>query len=225
MSKLSPVVHLVDDDSSVLRALACLLATEGYETREFTSPRPFLEQYDPGLPGCIILDVGLPELSGLDLQRLITARKPSQPIIFVSGSSDILMSVAAMKSGAFDFLTKPVNCDALLKAVREAIRTDAEARETSAGLDALEERLSRLSTRERAVFSQVVVGRLNKQIAADLGIVEKTVKVHRGRMMRKMGVRTVAELVHLADRLGIDFEDSVNSPVPGLGVHPASVSP
>ncbi len=202
MSNQSPIVHVVDDDPSVLKAFARLLATEGYETRQFPSPRSFLDQHDPNLPGCIILDVALPELSGLDLQRLIAGSKLSQPIIFVSGCSNVPTSVAAMKSGAFDFLTKPVNSGALLRAVREAIRKDAEARESSAELDQLEERLSRLSPRERAVFAQVVLGRLNKQIATALGIVEKTVKVHRGRMMRKMGARTVAELVRIAERLG-----------------------
>jgi FixJ family two-component response regulator len=213
LSNQSPVVHLVDDDPSVLKAFSRLLATEGYETRSFASPRSFLDQHDPNLPGCIILDVALPELSGLDLQRLITTSKLSQPVIFVSGRSDIPISVAAMKNGAFDFLTKPVDADSLLNAVREAVRKDAEARTSSAELGQLEERVLRLSPRERAVFAQVTMGRLNKQIAVALGIVEKTVKVHRASMMKKIGVRTVAELVHIADRLGIDCE-ALFGPVP-----------
>jgi FixJ family two-component response regulator len=196
-----PVVSLVDDDLSVLRALTRLLASEGYETRQFASSRSFLEQYDPDLPGCIILDVALPELSGLDLQRIIITAKPALPIIFVSARSDVPTSVAAMKCGAFDFLTKPVDGEILLTAVGEAVRRDSEARLSSAELDELSERLSRLSPRERAVFSEVVIGRLNKQIAAALGIVEKTVKVHRGRIMRKLGVRTVADLVRIANRV------------------------
>jgi FixJ family two-component response regulator len=201
VSKPSPVVSLVDDDPSVLRGLARLLAIEGYETRQFATPRLFLDQYDPNVPGCIILDVAMPDLSGLDLQQLIGSSKDSLPIIFLSGHGDVPISVAAMKRGALDFFTKPVDGTVLLTAVREAIAMDAATRKSRAALEEVEQRLERLSPRERTVFAQVVAGRLNKQIAGSLGIAEKTVKVHRARLMKKMGVRSFAELMKLAHRL------------------------
>jgi len=198
-----PVVFLVDDDASVLKALARLLGTEGVETRTFQSSCAFLDQHDPDLPGCIVLDVAMPGLSGLDLQPLLARAGHVQPIIFISGHSDIRTSVSAMKHGAMDFLTKPFDDRELLSAVADAIERDRAARHDRAALEKIENRLSSLTPRERAVFAQVVVGKLNKQIAASLGIVEKTVKVHRARMMRKMGVRSLAELVQLSDRVGL----------------------
>jgi FixJ family two-component response regulator len=201
VSKQLPVVSLVDDDPSVLRGLARLLAIEGYETRQFATPRLFLEQYDPSLPGCIILDVAMPDFSGLDLQQLIGSSRETPPVIFLSGHGDVPITAAAMKAGAVDFLTKPVDDGVLLTAVRQAIARNETARKARAELHEVEQRLGRLSPRERTVFTQVVAGRLNKQIAGALGIAEKTVKVHRARLMRKMGVRSFAELMNLAHRL------------------------
>jgi FixJ family two-component response regulator len=197
----APVVNLVDDDPSVLRGLARLLTAEGYSTRQFSQPRQFLDQHDPSLPGCIILDIAMPELSGLDLQILIGSAKLAQPVIFLSGRGDVPSSVAAMKNGAVDFLIKPVNTEALLGAVRAAVARDAAARRSAADLKEIEQRMASLSPRERAVATQVVAGSLNKQIAASLGIAEKTVKVHRARVMRKMRARSFAELMNMAWRL------------------------
>jgi len=199
----SPTVFLVDDDPSVLRALTRLLDAEGFETRPFATPQSFLDQYDPSLPGCIILDVAMPDLTGLELQsRLGTADAAMQPIIFISGQSDIPTSVSAMRQGAFDFLTKPVDDTVLLATVRTAIERSQSTLTSRQERMSLEGRFAGLTFREKEVFAGVVAGLMNKQIAGSLGIVEKTVKVHRARVMQKMGVRTLAELVHLADRLG-----------------------
>jgi FixJ family two-component response regulator len=199
----TPVVNLVDDDPSVLRGLARLLTAEGYTTRQFSKPRQFLDQHDPNLPGCIILDIAMPGLSGLELQVRIGSAKLAQPVIFLSGRGDVPSSVAAMKNGAVDFLTKPVDADTLLGAVRQAVARDAAARRSAAALQQIEQRMAALSPRERAVAAQVMAGRLNKQIAASLGIAEKTVKVHRSRVMRKMRAHSLAELMNMVWRLEI----------------------
>jgi FixJ family two-component response regulator len=201
MTQHPPIVYLVDDDPSVLRALTRLLSAEGFDTRPFDSPQRFLAKHDPTLPGCIVLDVAMPNVSGLDLQDLILKAGQIRPIIFISGNSDIETSVAAMKKGAVDFLTKPFSDRSLLKAVKEAIRKDQADRIVSNEVNVLNSRFSRLTSRERQVLKQVALGKLNKQIAANLGIVEKTVKVHRARMMKKMGASTLAELIHFAERL------------------------
>lgn len=199
----SPVVYLVDDDPSVLRAVRRLLASEGFDTKSFADPASFLDEHDPQLPGCIVLDVAMPGMNGIDLQDLLATSGHGQPVIFVSGHCDVPTSVTAMKKGAVDFLTKPFDDTILLAAVREAIKRDEENRLAEAELSDVRSRLDALTPRERAVFFRVIVGRLNKQIAADLRIVEKTVKVHRARVMKKMKVRTLAELVRLADKFGI----------------------
>jgi FixJ family two-component response regulator len=196
-----PVVFVVDDDPSVLKALTRLLGGEGFQTRPFASALQFLRAHDPDVPGCIILDFAMPGFNGLELQKKLGRIAERQPIIFVSGQSDIPISVSAMKGGAADFLTKPVDAALLIPAVRSALRRSALARERHAEGELLRERFSALTSRERAVFELVVKGRLNKQIAADLGIAEKTVKVHRGHVMDKMQVRSVAELVQMAGRL------------------------
>jgi FixJ family two-component response regulator len=196
-------VFVVDDDPGVLRALTRLLVAAGFEARPFPSPAAFPEQHDPATPGCLVLDVALPGLDGLQLQEALTASGAARPIVFITGRGDIPSSVRAMKAGAVDFLTKPVNDRELLAAVRNAIEMDRRAREAQVGLDALRQRLASLTPREREVLAHVVTGRLNKQIAADLGTVEKTIKVHRARIMEKMAVRSLAELVRIADRLGI----------------------
>jgi FixJ family two-component response regulator len=201
MNNDSPVVYLVDDDPSILNAISRLLATAGYKTKPYTSPVSFLEEHDASQPGCIVLDLSMPELSGLDLQHRLASS--GRPIVFISGRNDVPGSINAMKAGAFDFLTKPVDGEVLLGAVRDAIERDKSAREDSSRARELEKRLHRLTFRERQVLEGVVSGQLNKEIGTELGIVEKTVKVHRGRVMTKLGVRSLVELVQLAGELGI----------------------
>ncbi|WP_419697226.1 response regulator transcription factor (plasmid) [Mesorhizobium muleiense] len=204
MSDQSPTVFLVDDDPSVLRALTRLLALEGFNPRPYASAQSFLEEHDPDLPGCIILDVAMPGESGLELQsRLCASQAGGQPIIFISGQSDIPISVSAMKGGASDFLTKPVDDFVLLSAVRIAIDRCKDTLRSRRERASIKDRFAKLSAREKEVFSGVVAGMLNKQIANKLGIAEKTVKVHRGRTMRKMAARSLAELVLAADRIGL----------------------
>lgn len=202
MSDLSPTVFLVDDNPSVLRALTRLLASEGFVARPFANARSFLEHHDPKLTGCIILDVAMPGLNGLDVQDQLRASDTSQPVIFISGESDIPTSVSAMKRGAIDFLTKPIDDTVLLSTVRNAIERSQDSWKSGRERASIKDRFGKLSARENEVFALVVSGLLNKQIAGTLGISEKTVKVHRGRVMRKMHARTVVELVHLADRIG-----------------------
>jgi FixJ family two-component response regulator len=194
---------VVDDDPSVLRALARLLSAAGLEVRGFPSPAAFLEAHDPGTPGCLVLDVALPGLDGLEVQKALSVSDCARPIVFVTGRGDIPTTVRAMKGGAVDFLTKPVNDSDLLAAVRNAIEIDRAARQAQVEVDAMRQRLARLTPREREVLVHVVAGRLNKQIAADLGTVEKTIKVHRARIMEKMAVGSLAELVRVAERLGL----------------------
>lgn len=195
-----PTVFLVDDEPSVLRALCRLLRVAGHQVRAFPSSQEFLATHDLAAPGCVVLDLAMPDLNGLELQEALAASGSQRPIVFISGHGDISSSVQAMKAGAVDFLTKPVDEDDLLTAVRRAIEKDRQMREAWAELQAIGVRLATLTPREREVFQHVVAGRLNKQIAADLGTVEKTIKVHRSRMMEKMGVRSLADLVRMAER-------------------------
>lgn len=194
---------MVDDDPGVLRALRRLLSAAGLETLAFPSAAAFLDAHDPATPGCLVLDVALPGLDGLQLQRALAISECARPIVFITGRGDIPTSVQAMKGGAVDFLTKPVNDEVLLAAVHHAIDVDRLAREAQVETDAMRQRLTSLTPREREVLVHVVAGRLNKQIAADLGIVEKTIKVHRARVMEKMAVGSLADLVRAAERLGI----------------------
>jgi len=194
---------VVDDDASVLRALTQLSSAAGLEARGFPSPAAFLQAHDPATPGCLVLDVALPGRDGLDLQQALSASDCARPIVFITGRGDIPTTVRAMKGGAIDFLTKPVNDSDLLAAVRNAIEIDRVAREAQVEMGALKQRLASLTPREREVLAHVVAGRLNKQIAADLGTVEKTIKVHRARIMEKMAVRSLADLVRVAERLGL----------------------
>ncbi|TIN48117.1 MAG: response regulator transcription factor [Mesorhizobium sp.] len=203
MTDQSPTVFLVDDDPSVLRALTRLLALEGFSPRPYASAQSFLDDHDPDLPGCIILDVAMPGVSGLELQNRLGASETNQPIIFISGQSDIPISVSAMKGGASDFLTKPVDDSVLLAAVEAALDRSKQTLNSRREHTAIKGRFAKLSGREKEVFVGVAAGMLNKQIADKLGIAEKTVKVHRGRTMRKMDVRTLAELVLVADRIGL----------------------
>lgn len=209
MTRSTFIVHLVDDDIGVLKALSRLLRANGYETRSFTSPEDFLDQHDPELPGCAVLDVSMPGLDGLALQQVLADGGLQRPIIFLTGKGDIPTSVRAMKAGAIDFLTKPVGEKNLLRVIAHAEELDAKTRQTHADLTAIQAKIATLTPREREVLSHVIAGRLNKQIAGDLGTVEKTIKVHRGRMMEKLGVRSVADLVRLAEKAGISAESKL----------------
>ncbi|MGZ8238079.1 MAG: response regulator transcription factor [Methylobacter sp.] len=203
MSGLAPTVFVIDDDPSVLKALERLLRSSGLNVAMFTSPQEFLEQYEPDLHGCLVLDVAMPCLNGLELQQILAVRDIELPVIFITGHGDIPMSVQAMKQGAVDFLTKPVHDNDLIEAIHAAIEKDRMIRLTSAELAEIRQRLATLTPREREVLGHVVAGRLNKQIAADLGIVEKTIKVHRAHLMTKLKVRSLADLVRLAEHGGI----------------------
>ena len=200
MTNISPTLYLVDDDEGVLVGLKRLLASEGYSVVCFSSGEEFLRSHDPDVPGCAIIDLGLPGIGGFDIQDALSSSLSNRPVIFLTGRGDIPTSVKAMKAGAIDFLAKPPDARILLAAVAQALQRDSEARQDRERRKSVERRLSSLTPREREVLTRVVAGRLNKQIAAELGIVEKTIKVHRGRMMVKMGVRTVADLVRLVAR-------------------------
>jgi FixJ family two-component response regulator len=204
MNSTTPVIFVIDDDLSLLKALSRLLRSFGFNTAAFSSPQQFLEQCDHRLNGCIILDFDMPYLNGLELQQELAARGSELPIIFLTGHGDIPMSVRAMKQGAIDFLTKPVDEQTLIEAINGAIEKDRINRENRAELSDAREKLEALTPREREVLTHVVAGRLNKQIAADLGTVEKTIKVHRAHLMAKLKVRTLADLVRLADKAGVN---------------------
>jgi FixJ family two-component response regulator len=218
VNAIPTVLYIVDDDPEVRRALARLLRAAGYTTRSFGSASEFLASGEAHLSaGCIILDLAMPGLNGLELQECLAGYGCHRPIIFLTGNGDISKSVRAMKAGAVNFLTKPVDDRELLGAVEEALRVDAAERAAWSTRHSVSERLNTLTPRERQVFEQVVAGRLNKQIAAELGIVEKTIKVHRARVMRKMQAGSLVELVHLANVVGVD-----TWPAPGIGPLPDS---
>jgi FixJ family two-component response regulator len=197
-------VYLVDDDAGVLKALSRLLRAKGYDVRPYSSPQLFLEEHDVTVPGCAVLDVSMPGLDGLELQRALTATSGfHRSVLFVTGKGDIPTSVRAMKAGAIDFLTKPVKDVDLFEAVSRAESRDAELRRLHSEMESMQAKVGTLTTREREVLTHVVAGRLNKQIAGDLGTVEKTIKVHRSRMMGKLGIRNVADLVRMAEKLNL----------------------
>ena len=197
------IVHVVDDDASVRKALARLLGAVGYDVRLHASAADYLlaPADVPGAPVCVVLDVRMPGPSGLDLHESLAKRPGAPPVVFLTGHGDIPMSVRAMKEGAVDFLTKPVRPDALLSAVSAALGRAARSTEDESMLRELRKRVESLTPRERDVFDRVVAGRLNKQIAADMGIAERTVKSHRARMMEKMKTDSIAELGSIAERL------------------------
>jgi FixJ family two-component response regulator len=203
---LPPTVYVIDDDAEVLRGIGRLLESAGMVVIAFQSPRAFLDSYDDGAPGCLVLDLALPELSGVELQQALAERGEPLPIVFLTGRGDIRTCAEAMKNGAVDFLTKPVADADLLAAVSRALTTGGMLRQERAARIQIERALAALTTRERQVFTRIVAGRLNKQIAADLGTVEKTVKFHRGNLMRKLGVRSIADLVRLAERAGVTLQ-------------------
>lgn len=193
-------IHVVDDDASVRTSLARLLRAEGYEVTAFGSAAAFLEQHDAEGHGCLVLDIAMPGLDGLAVQAALTERGSHMPVIFLTGQADVPMSVCAMKRGAFDLLIKPVDAAVLLDAIARALERDVVLERERLARDSASCRLATLTPRERQVLAQVIAGRLNKQIAADLGTAEKTVKVHRARCMEKMRVRSVAELVRVVDK-------------------------
>jgi FixJ family two-component response regulator len=201
-------IYLVDDDPSVLKGLSRLLCSAGYKTAQFSSAKQFMEDYDADEPGCLVLDLAMPGFTGLELQGWLLESNSPLPVIFLTGHGDVPTSVRAIKKGAVDFLTKPVNDEELLRAIREALERESASRTERAKVVAIQTRLARLTPREREVMEHVVSGRLNKQIADVLGTALQTVKVHRGRVMRKMGVRSLAELVQLAERVGIGRKPS-----------------
>jgi FixJ family two-component response regulator len=201
MTEAKPTVLIIDDDPAIRGALENLLRSVGLSVKAFASVPEFLKAGRPDGPTCLVLDVRLPGPSGLDFQRELPATNIHLPIIFITGHGDIPMSVQAMKGGAIEFLTKPFRDQDLLDAIQLGLARDREQRETESTLAALSERFETLSSRERDVMAQVVKGRLNKQIAGDLGISEITVKVHRGQVMRKMKALSLPDLTRMADKL------------------------
>jgi FixJ family two-component response regulator len=202
MRQAISTVHLVDDDERILVALTRLLSLAGHRVEAHCCAEEFLDRQDPDMPGCAVVDLGLPGLDGFGLQQILEDTDTERPIIFLTGQGDIPTCVQAMRAGAVDFLTKPIEAARLLSSVAIALERDQQIRSASRERCDVEHRLALLTRREREVFRCVVSGKLNKQIAAELGTVEKTIKVHRGRMMDKMHVRSVADLVRLAAVIG-----------------------
>jgi RNA polymerase sigma factor (sigma-70 family) len=202
----APVIFVVDDDPSVRSSLKFLMSSVGLQVESFDSADALLQRKLPDAPSCLVLDVRLRGLSGLDFQRELAARNCHMPIIFITGHGDIPMSVRAMKAGAVEFLTKPFRDQDLLDAVRLALEKDRERRERKKEISDLKERFDSLTPREQKVISMVVSGMLNKQIADQLGTAENTVKVHRSRAMEKMHAQSVAELVKMIDKLESSVE-------------------
>ena len=196
-----PVVHVVDDDDSLRKAVTRLLNAAGYDVRAYSSAGEFALAIRDNRRGCVLLDVRMPGPSGLDLQEALAREDEPLPVIFLTAHGDVPTSVRAMKAGAVDFLTKPIKRDVLLNAIRTALARDARLHTSHEQLRDLRMRFEKLTPRERNVFELVVAGRLNKQIAAELGMAERTVKAHRAQVMAKMQVTSLAELVHVADRL------------------------
>ena len=201
MNQADPTIFVIDDDVSIRRALESLIKSVGWQVRTFKNAQDFLRSVDIDAPGCLILDVRLPGLSGLDLQRSLAERKHHLPIIFLTGHGDIPMSVRAMKAGAVEFLTKPFREQDLLDAIQVAIDRDTAVQRQQSELAGLNERYDTLTPREREVMGLVVSGLLNKQAAASLGVSEVTIKVHRGQIMQKMHAQSLADLVKMADKL------------------------
>ena len=208
MTDSAPIVFVVDDDSSVRDAVKRLIASVGLRVETFGSTREFLSARRPDAPACLVLDVRLPDVSGLELQRELAEADIRIPIIFITGHADVPMTVRAMKAGAVEFLTKPFRDQDLLDAIHLALERDRTRRQHAAEIATLLKRLESLTPREREVLPRVVSGLLNKQIAGEIGTSENTVKVHRSQLMRKMGADSLAELVRLCERIGIPNPNS-----------------
>jgi FixJ family two-component response regulator len=203
MPVMNATVFVIDDELSVRKAITRLLQSSGFRVAAFASAQDYLDTFDPALPGCLLLDLSMPGQNGLQLQMALQARGDSPPIIFLTGHADVPETIQALKGGAVDFLTKPVEDEVLIAAVRHAIARDAVTRLARAELAAIHACLARLTPRELEVLRCVVAGKLNKQTAAELGTVEKTIKVHRARIIEKMQVNSLAELVRQAAKVGI----------------------
>ena len=211
MSSDKPVVFIIDDDASVRKALTNLLRSVGLQVESFGSAQAFLSSKRPDGPGCLVLDVRLPGSSGLDLQRQLAEAGIRLPIIFITGHGDIEMSVQAMKAGAVEFLTKPFRDQVLLDAVQHAIERDRAACAQRAALSELRDRDQSLTSREQEILAMVVRGLLNKQIAGELGTTEATVKVHRAKVMHKMKADSLADLIRMAEKLGVSATEQANT--------------
>ena len=203
VSHATPVVFVVDDDVSVRESLELSIRCEGWQPETFASAQEFLSRPRGLVPSCLVLDISLPGLSGLDLQKHVSVERPDMPIIFITGYGDVPMTVQAMKAGAVEFLTKPFSDEVLLSAIRQALERSETALGHEAEMRTLRDRYASLTGREREVMALVVAGLLNKQVGSDLGISEITVKAHRGRMMQKMKANSLADLVNMAGRLGL----------------------
>jgi FixJ family two-component response regulator len=203
MTVLDPTVFVIDDDPSVRKGLARLLRSLGFNTETFASAELFLAREPFEGIGCIVLDVRMPGRSGMDLQEDLNEANPGMPIIFITGHGTIPMTVQAIKRGAVDFLTKPFDDHELLEAIEKAIDKDRKAKAEHARVQAIRERIDTLTPREQEILRYVIAGMLNKQVGLNLDIAEKTVKIHRGRIMEKLGVDSVADLVRLAEKAGI----------------------
>ena len=210
MDEANPSVLIIDDDPEFRDSVARLLRTVGLHARQFSSVPDFLKADPPDSPTCLVLDVRMPGRSGLELQRELVAANRQVPIIFITAHADVTMTVQAMKGGAIEFLTKPFRDQDLLDAIEAGLARDRARRESDRAVAALRERLGTLSSRESEIMLHVVAGRLNKQIANDIGIAESTVKVHRTNLMRKMKARSVPELTRMADRLDIRLQQPQN---------------
>lgn len=201
------VIFLIDDDPGIVTALSRLLTAAGFRVEPYTSADDFLDRYSPQAPGCVIIDVAMGDWNGLDLQKRLGIESYDRSVIFISGQSDLSTSVRAMKAGAVDFLTKPIEADDLFRAVKVALARDQKVRQQLAEKAAIRQRLDSLTPREYDVFIRVVEGKPNKQIAHELGIVERTAKVHRAKVMSKMAARNITDLVRMSEHLAIAKPD------------------
>ena len=211
----TPVIYLVDDDEAVRDALGMLFKSIGLEHEAYASALDFLERYDAARHSCLVADIRMPGLSGLELQQRLNEQRSEIPIIFVTGHGDVPMAVTAMKSGAADFIQKPFRDQDLIDRINKALARDLERRKGRAEQDEIRARIALLTPREREVMERVVRGQANKVIAMDLGVSQRTVELHRARVMRKLRMRAVAELVHAVDRIGGVAQSSATATSPG----------